>query len=201
MRSLISPACLLCALCALCALCSACSLVKNVRTRDDYEQVDKTKTVRLAVVTSPLTEGGEKTGMLFSRIARRYANHHRDFLAKTETASATVSNNICGEGIEGVLHLEPSLAKDSGQTVAASVHASIYRCRDREEVWSADGGGTWPSADPNVSDVITEYAEAFGEDVRPYVAPVFHLLRAVLDYLPHPVISDTDVIEKIELGD
>jgi probable lipoprotein (TIGR04455 family) len=179
---------------------SGCGIVKQVHTREDYAAVDSTKTVRLAVITAPLTEGGEKTGMLYSRIARRYANHHRDFLAKTETASAAVPRDVCGEGIEGVLHLQPGLER-VGEAVTASVRAQIYRCRDLEEVWSAEAGGTWASVDPNVSEVIAQYVEAFGEEVRPYVAPVFHLLRATLEELPRPVLTDTDVIEKIELGD
>jgi probable lipoprotein (TIGR04455 family) len=180
--------------------CSACGVVKNVRLREDYDAVDKKETVRLAVVTAPLTEGGEQTGLLYSRIARRYANHHRDFLAKTETASIAVPANLCGEGIEGVLHLIPGL-KRVGESVTASVQAQLYRCRDQEEVWSARAGGTWPSADPTVTQVIAQYSEELGKEVEPYVAPVFHLLRALLEELPRPILSDTDVIEKIELGD
>lgn len=179
---------------------SACGVVKNVRLRDDYDAVDKTKTLRLAVVTAPFTAGGEKTAMLYSKIARSYANHHRDFLAKTATASAAVPLDRCGEGIDGVLQLAPDLAQD-GDYVTAAVDAQFYRCRDREEIWSARGAGTWISKDPNVSEVISKYVDELGEEVRPYVAPVFHLLRAVLEELPRPVLSDTEVIEKIELGD
>lgn len=175
-------------------------MVKNVRLRDDYELEDKTKTVRLAVVTTPFTEGGEKTAMLYSKIARGYANHHRDFLAKTETASAAVPLDSCGEGIEGVVQLTPGLERDH-EHVTASVDALFYRCRDREEIWFARGAGTWVSNDPNVSEVIAKYVDELGEEVRPYVAPVFHLLRAVMEELPRPVLSDTDVIEKIELAD
>lgn len=174
--------------------------IKNVTLRPDYEAADKTQTVRLAVVTAPLSEGGESVAKMWSRIARRYANHHRDFVAKTELIGDEALAGACAEGIEGVLHLAPVLVRDA-EAVAASVKARLYRCRDQETVWSAEAGGSWASADPQVSEVIAEYTEAFGEDVRAYAAPTFHVLRAVLDELPRPVLSDEAVMEKIELGE
>jgi probable lipoprotein (TIGR04455 family) len=181
---------------------SACgSTVKNVRLRDDYQTVDRTATVRLAVVTSPLPAGNEAVGRMWSKIARRYANHHRDFIARTETASASVSKELCGAGIQGVLHLEPRVEPVSGGAVEAEVHARIFRCWDGEEVWSVEAGGSWPSEDPQVVELIAEYVEAYGEEVRPYVAPSFHLLRATLDELPRPDLDDDSIVEKIELGE
>src|SRR5262249_18764498 len=55
-----------------------CATVKHASTRPDYDAEDKTKTVRIAVVTSPIPDADPKEGLLFSRIAQRYANHHRD---------------------------------------------------------------------------------------------------------------------------
>jgi probable lipoprotein (TIGR04455 family) len=180
---------------------TACSgTIKNVKLRADYDSADKTQTVRLAIVTAPLSEGGEKVAAMWSRIARRYTNHHRDFVAKVELTGEDALANACGEGIDGVLHLSPSIARDA-EAVSCAVTARLFRCRDKEEVWRAEAGGSWPSADPQVSEVIAEYAEAFGEEVRPYAAPSFHLLRATLDELPRPVLSDEAVMEKIELGE
>lgn len=170
---------------------SCASVVKSSRVTPDYDTTDRTQTVRLAVYTRP-PAGIEKLGFMWSEIARRYANHHRDFIAKNKTA--------CEDGIDGVLELEPTLARKDGG-VEASVKARILRCSDKAEVWSAEAGGTWPSDDPNVSEVIRENAETYGEEVRPFVAPTFHLLRATLDTLPRPVLDDAGVTEKIELGE
>ena len=43
--------------------------------------------------------------------------------------------------------------------------------------------------------------QELGPEVEPYVAPSWRLLQATLDTLPRPVLTDEDVIEKIELGE
>ncbi len=183
------------------ALTSACSAVKQVRLRDDYVQVDQTRTKRLLVVTAPLPEGGEKVAELWSLIAQRYTNLHRDFLVKKGTTAPAPLADVkerCGEGIEGVLWLRPELRR-AGSGVEAAVDAQLLRCSDGAEVWGAKAAGSFDSKDPHLAETTEQYVAKFGEEVRPYVAPTFLLLRATLDTLPKPVLTEEDVAEKIEL--
>ena len=39
-----------------------------------------------------------------------------------------------------------------------------------------------------------------GDEVAPYAAAAFLVLRDLLNTLPNPVLTDEDVMEKIELG-
>jgi uncharacterized protein len=175
--------------------------VRHAATRPDYETADKTRTVRLAVVTAPMPGEDRSAGLLFSRIAQRYVNHHRDFIARTATTAAAVPESACLDPTEGVLHLAPSVQKDT-DAVAETLHARLYRCRDGIEIWSADSAGSWSSKDETVSEVIRTYTEELGPSVTPLVAPAFHLLRATLETLPYPALpNDEYVMEKIELSD
>ena len=65
------------------ALLAACATVKNSFTRPDYEQVDKARVKRLAVVTQPHPDGKPALSELWSLIARQYVNQNRDFLVKS----------------------------------------------------------------------------------------------------------------------
>lgn len=180
-------------------LFTACSAVRHSAIRPDYEQVDRTKTLRLAVVTSPVPEGEESLGLLWSEIARRYVNDKRDFIASEQLTADQVPDDVCDGNIEGVLHLAPEMAR-RGKGVEVSVKALLYRCRDGENIWEAEGGGSWKSDDDLFTDTANFYTEKYGPEVAPYVAPVFRLLRAVLDTLPYPKLVDDDaIIEKIEL--
>lgn len=178
---------------------TGCSAVRNVHVRPDYEQVDRTKTLRLAVVTAPMPAGDEQVGLLWSEIARRYVNDKRDFIASVQRTATVLPDDVCQPPLEGVLHLEPTVERQ-GAGVEAEVKATLFRCSDREVIWSAEGAGSWKSDDDLFTDTTAVYVERYGEGVRPYVAPSFRLLRAVLDTLPHPAITDDDaVMEKIEL--
>jgi probable lipoprotein (TIGR04455 family) len=179
---------------------AGCSTVKGVRVRSDYDAVDRTRTVRLTVVVAPLPEGGAPVGELGALVARRYVNQHRDFIVRRQLAAAALPADAC-QSAEGVLHLEPVLRRE-GRSVRAELHARLTRCRDGEEVWSAQGAGTWDSDDDQLKELTKRYVEELGEAVRPYAAPAFRLLRAVLDTLPRPKLpDDAAVMEKIDLGE
>lgn len=180
---------------------SACGSVRQVTIRADYEQTDQRTLLKLAVITAPLPANDPAVGAMWSAIARRYVNHHRDFIAKVERAEPLMPKDLCGEGIDGVLHLTPTLTPtDSGAEV--EVEGRLFRCKDGVEVWQASSGGSWSSQDPNVSTVIQEYEEEYGAGVTPFVAPSFHALRALLDTLPRPILeNEDDIMEKIELGE
>lgn len=182
---------------------SGCSTVKMHRLRSDYETVDRPRVKRLVVVTQPLPEGNAKLGELWGLLARRYVNQKRDFIARESRAgegSAFDPQAHCGEGVEGVLWLEPHV-KRQGSGVEASTRARLFRCTDGEEVWAAEGGGSWPSADSQMTEVTAHYVAEVGPEVEPYVAPFQHVLAPVLDTLPNPLLTEDDKTEKIELGE
>lgn len=192
------------------ALTSACSAVKMQRVREDYETEDRQRTKRLLVSVAPAPAGDEQVRELWRVIARRYVNQKRDFIVRErpeETLQAEAAANfsplsLCpsSENLEGVLHLEPDVKREGGG-VEGSVMARLLRCRDGEEVWAARAEASFPSDDEDLKEVTTQYVDEFGEALGPYVAPSFRLLKAALDTLPRPELSESDVDEKIELGE
>lgn len=182
------------------AALAGCGAVRSKMVRPDYAEADAKQTVRLVLVVTPLPDGKEAVGKLWATMARRYANDHRDFIIKSAVAAAAEPASLCGEGVEGLIRLTPT-AKLSGSGVEESVIATLTRCRDNEVVWRAEAGGSWQSVDANVKEVGDHYATDLGEEVRPYVAPAYHLLKETLDTLPTPVLDDKGQDEKIELAD
>ncbi len=174
-------------------------MVRSSWVRPDYDRFDKRETLRLVVVTAPLPAGSAQVGALWSLLARRYTNQKRDFIAKRHLAAESLPEDLCDDEVEGVLHLVPKVRR-AGGGVEASVKATLTRCRDGELVWKAEAAGSWPSEDPVLKQVTEDYVRELGEEVRPFVGPSFHLLKAVLDTLPRPELTDDeDVMEKIEL--
>lgn len=176
--------------------------IREVRIRPDYEAVDKLQTKRLAVVTQPLPEGVQSLGDLWSVMARRQVNLKRQFIAK-ETAALVEPfepRSRCKEGIEGVLWLSPGVERQ-GKYLSTEVTATLFRCSDGAVVWEAQGGGRWPAKDEGVKEITARYVSELGPDVEAYVGPTYHLLKALVDQMPDPVLDEKDKDEKIELGD
>jgi probable lipoprotein (TIGR04455 family) len=197
---------------------TGCATVKMTRLEPDYEATDKLKVKRLAVVTSvawhvpqqPTAEPEEKVRQLLSLMARRYVNQKRDFIVKKDVIGEPnaqaqgidvfMPQKLCEEGLEGILWLDPELKRE-GNGVEAKVSAQLIRCGDAVAIWESQGAGSWPSTDTLLTQYTAEYVTKLGPEVEPYVAPSFHLLKAVLDTLPNPTLTDEDKDEKIALDE
>jgi probable lipoprotein (TIGR04455 family) len=191
------------------ALLAGCATVRSSRLRPDYATVDRHQVKRLAVLTQPLPEGQQQLGELWSLLARRYVNQNRDFIAKAHLAlpgqpEDATFRALCALGdagnIEGLLWLAPTVER-AGKGVQAAVHARLLRCADGEEIWAAEAGGSWASDDARYRELTAQYAQELGPEVAPHVGPTFRLLKATLDTLPNPLLTEVDVEEKIELGE
>lgn len=183
-------------------LASSCSTVKTVRLRDDFEQVDKHRIKRLLVVVQPLVDESEKVSQFVALMVRRYVNLKRDFLVTSQGVSPKGFDTIslCNESVDGVLRVESTFAVD-GDGMESSAILDLRRCHDGETVWHAEAAGSFPQRDDGLSEVTATYASQFGDEVRPFVAPVFHVLRPALDTLPQPALSDEEVTEKMGLDE
>lgn len=184
---------------------AACGPVKSQFVRPDYAEQPLRQVKRLVVVTQPLPAGSAPAGELWSLIARQWVNQNRNYLVKDNVARPGSPEDAsfqeqCVEGIEGVLWLEPDVRLADGGMEAA-VKARLVRCADGQDEWRAEAAGSWGTEDDLYLERTAEYVEALGEEVRPYVVPSYKLLKATLDTLPDPQLTEADIEEKIELGE
>ena len=188
------------ALAALLLAGSACSSVGFSRVADDFDKAHRSSLFRLHVVVAPAPAGDARVGAMMAKMAQRHANQHRDYIAKAVSVGGSLEAGACSEGIEGLLHLTGTVVRtDNG----ADVHlvGRLLRCSDNAIVWEADVDDDWDAADDNLVQVRAQYARENGASVEPFVAPVFHAVRALLDTLPRPKLEkEADIDEKIEVG-
>jgi probable lipoprotein (TIGR04455 family) len=178
-----------------------CSSVVDTRLRDDYGAVDRQRTLRLAVIAAPLPAGLQDLGDVWSMMARKYVNQHRDFIVVQDRAEAVVPADACGERIEGVLLLA-CRAERRGERVDTAVTARLVRCSDRAEVWQTRAAGTWSTTDDDLVEARRYWVSQSAPVVEPYVVATYRLLTDVLATLPHPTMPDESYVrEKIDLGE
>ncbi|MSQ81538.1 MAG: hypothetical protein EXR77_01280 [Myxococcales bacterium] len=182
-------------------------------TVDNYAASDQAQTKRLAVAVTVSTHGvtagaTQAVQQLWANVARRYANQHRDFLVRGAVVAASTQTALamaCGLGtadrpIQGaIVVVGAQTAVGDGAQVA--VQAQLVRCADAKVIWKASGENRFASDDPTVAELTQFYMRELGAGVQPWVAPVFHLLRTVLETMPAPVLSDAETMEKIDLGE
>jgi probable lipoprotein (TIGR04455 family) len=179
---------------------AACSSVGFSRVADDFGTAHQSSLFRLHVVVAPAPAGDVRVGEMTAKMAQRYVNQHRDYIAKAVSVASQLEASACGDGIEGVLHLHASALRNED---GAQVHmvGRLLRCSDNVIVWEADVADEWDADDANLIQVRAQYVRENGASVEPFVAPIFHALRGLLDTLPRPKLEkEADIDEKIEVG-
>jgi probable lipoprotein (TIGR04455 family) len=56
------------------------------------------------------------------------------------------------------------------------------------------------SDDEDLQQLVGVYKNQLGDPAKKYAAPLFALLKDLLEELPSPELTDDEVLEKIELG-
>ncbi|TNE48077.1 MAG: hypothetical protein EP343_17400 [Deltaproteobacteria bacterium] len=195
------PARWLWSLLLLAGITMGCSPIQRSYLRNDYAKVDRFKVKRLKVTVAPLPQQRADLGKLWVEITSTHISQKKNFLLK-ETASlkaAGVLQDHCQKGIEGWLHLQPTVTQ-KGAEVEAAVVATLVRCRDGKTVWSTTAKGTWASKDDHLKVLTQSYVQKLGKPVEPFVAPSCRLLFVVIENLPNPKLSEADLLEKIQSG-
>ena len=179
-------------------------VVKQAHVRDDWESAHKDQVKRLFVLVQPLPDGKQQVGDMWAAITARHVDLKREFIIKELQALPQDTQDplahACGGGdVDAVLHLRPEMVRQ-GSGAEASLEATLRRCGDGLELWRASSAGSWGMKDKKLTETIADYTREFGPEVEPYVVASWHLLRATLDTLPQPQLSEEDLLEKIEHG-
>lgn len=178
-----------------------CSVVKRSHVRDQWETNDRQRLKRLVVLTHPFPAGEEKVADLWTTLAARQVDLKRNFIIKdklTKAGAETVDpTTLCVEGVDGILWLAPDV-KRQGDGVEAAAQGRLLSCADRQEVWTAEAAGSWPTSEDALAQTTQEYVSEFGAEVGPFVPASYRLLQAMLDTLPNPELTEEEQGEKIE---
>jgi len=101
--------------------------------------------------------------------------------------------------MQGVLALRllENTALQNDVTLALALE--LYRCADGALLWRGEAKTTTASNDPNLVETVKGYQGRFGTAAEATAAPAFIAIKALVEALPNPVLSDDEVGVKIEL--
>ncbi len=182
---------------AILLLATGCGASVHSWTRDDYVAVDQKQVKHLSLQVRGVSEPVHK---LWSLLARRYVNQHRNFIIRPAELAGDATIGVACAGKEGLLALDV-VQQAKGPEIAVNLQAKIQRCRDGEPVWTGAVQGSWASDEATVAELRAHYVAELGKGIEAYVAPAFLALKALVATLPEPVLSDDEQMEKIELGE
>lgn len=178
-------------------LAAAGCAIKSTYLRPDYEQSYR-KTLKRIVIEVDVPEGvPDVAAELAGRIARRYVNMRKNYLVLRNGRSPLPP--AAKTGADGVLALDFSRLAPADGDIDIALEARLTDARGATVIWAVEAEREGEAADEDLSKLAGRYRKELGPAAEPYVAPMFVLLKTVLDRLPDPELDDDDIAAKIEL--
>ncbi len=181
-------------------LISGCT-IESYHLSDSWETQDKFQLKRTFVLVQAPPGTPAHFVELAGRIARRYVNLKKDFLvlgnapAQPEPVAALAETD--GHLLLDFTEVHLAQADD----LRLRVTAQLLRNPGRGVVWKVVASRSDEPANEDLSRLTQRYVRELGDEVEPYVAPTFILMKRVFDTLPSPQLTDEDIEAKIMLDD
>jgi len=187
-------------------MCTACSAVESTYVRAGYDAKTPDAVKRIAIVAWALPDH-PKLGDVLRQVTADRVQLKMQYLVYRVELIDTEWRAVCGplgaegEGaLEGVLAVQAIDVKLAGEDIELRLVAELHRCADGELLWRAEGFEGTESKDDDLTKLTESYQTKLGEAAGRYAAPVFLILRDILETLPDPVLTDDEIMEKIELS-
>lgn len=182
---------------ALLATGAGCSSITSQFALSPYplEGPGAVKSVVIAVWTD---EGHASAGPVLAKVAADMVKLRKNYLVFDATAMKRGWSELCAEH-SGVLTLRLLHASTDGDELALTLVAELYRCSDGALVYRAEAEESLEPADEDLAQMVEAYARDLGEPAKRYAAPAFVVLQDLVANLPNPVLTDDEVMQKIEL--
>ena len=182
------------------SICFACSAVHQVYQQPSYDVHGPAPIKRIAVAGwAPQDANG--LGDVVSQVATDLIKLRKNYLVRNTQALKQSWSELCGgEKIEGVFLVRVMDSAPGGGQVFMRLQAELYRCQDGALLWQAEADGKENSSNADLASLIGNYQKSAGPAATVYAAPAFVLLQQIIKLLPDPVLNESDIDEKIEIG-
>jgi probable lipoprotein (TIGR04455 family) len=136
---------------------------------------------------------------LTTAIATDFVKLRKNYLVRQSGPVQRDFAEAC-DALDGVLAIRVLDVVVAADAVTTRLEASLYRCRDGALLWRTTGTLTASSRDENLQQLAAAYGNSAGPAAARFAAPLFALLQQLLTPMPDPVLSDDEILEKIDLG-
>ena len=131
-------------------------------------------------------------GQVVAEVGADLVRQRKNYLVHKAASTQSSWSGFC-EDLQGVIELRVL------NTAPLTMSGELYDCHDGSLLWRAERRSGNPPKD--LQQLTEAYVKRLGSIAGPYAAPVFVLLKPLLETLPNPPPpTEQELLEIIELG-
>jgi probable lipoprotein (TIGR04455 family) len=152
---------------------------------------------RIVIISQASPQNKELTGLV-SAMIRDVIKTNRNYLVYGILSTGRNVAEAC-KSRDGVLEMRVDRADAVGERVDLEITGELRRCSDSSVVWRATARSSGKSRNRSLENLIRSYVEEHGKQAEVYAAPAFNIIEDIVEAMPNPVLTEDELLEKIDL--
>jgi probable lipoprotein (TIGR04455 family) len=186
-----------CAFISLMLTSFACSSVHRRFLVEGYTRNPGRMIKRIVILSEGSPENKDLAGLL-NAVTRDVIKTNRNYLVYGTLSTERDVVEAC-KARDGVLKMRMDRADAKGERVDLEITGELRRCSDHSLVWSASARSSGKSRNRSLENLIRSYVEEYGKQAEVFAAPAFNVIEDIVETMPNPVLTEDELIEKIDL--
>jgi probable lipoprotein (TIGR04455 family) len=186
-----------CAFISLMLTSFACSSVHRRFLVEGYTRNPGRMIKRIVILSEGSPENKDLAGLL-NAVTRDVIKTNRNYLVYGTLSTERDVVEAC-KARDGVLKMRMDRADAKGERVDLEITGELRRCSDHSLVWSASARSSGKSRNRSLENLIRSYVEVYGKQAEVFAAPAFNVIEDIVETMPNPVLTEDELIEKIDL--
>ena len=186
-----------CVLISVAGVTLACSSVRHLFVAEGYTKNPQQMIKRIVIFSEPFAQNKD-LGKLVSAMTRDVIKTNRNYLVYGLLTTERDVAEAC-KVRDGVLKVRVNKADAAGERVELEMTGELRRCSDHSLVWSASARSSGKSRNRSLENLVRSYIEEHGEQAVVFAAPAFNVIEDIVATMPNPVLTEDELIEKIDL--
>jgi probable lipoprotein (TIGR04455 family) len=175
----------------------ACSSVRRRFVVEGYTRDPGQMIKRIVIISQASPQNKELTGLV-SAMIRDVIKTNRNYLVYGILSTGRNVAEAC-KSRDGVLEMRVDRADAVGERVDLEITGELRRCSDNSVVWRATARSSGKSRNRSLENLIRSYVEEHGKQAEVYAAPAFNIIEDIVEAMPNPVLTEDELLEKIDL--
>jgi probable lipoprotein (TIGR04455 family) len=175
----------------------ACSSVRRRFVVEGYTRDPGQMIKRIVIISQASPQNKELTGLV-SAMIRDVIKTNRNYLVYGILSTGRNVAEAC-KSRDGVLEMRVDRADAVGERVDLEITGELRRCSDNSVVWRATARSSGKSRNRSLENLIRSYVEEHGSQAEVYAAPAFNIIEDIVEAMPNPVLTEDELLEKIDL--
>jgi len=175
----------------------ACTSVRHRFLVEGYTRNPEQMIKRIVILSEGSPQDKDLAGLL-NAITRDVIKTNRNYLVYGTLLTERDVAEAC-KTREGVLKVRVNKANAAGERVELEMTGELRRCSDHSLVWSASARSSGKSRNRSLENLIRSYVEEYGKQAEIFAAPAFNVIEDIVETMPNPVLTEEELIEKVEL--